>query len=363
MDSTWKTALAPLPPERPEVPSAYYGPTNFTWLLRGRLAGMPRPGLHHSFEADAKALNRVGVNTVVTLTEEWQPPVARFAEYGLENFYVPIPDMAPPTMEQANETCGIVASALEAGRSVAFHCRAGRGRTGTMLAAMLIWYRSDFETAIEQVKSTNRYWIESRSQMEFLDEFAASRRSRPRRSHEKLDHERDSPSHAPNWLMKWQDVASSQNRPAANDASRQSYSQGEVRNMSLDKALQKAMTTIPECLASGYVDMETGMLIGIQTIDSHPQEVLDTLAAATADLFQGSSVVQIENIFKKARGSKAENHYFNEILVFSENLIHVFMRTKKYANHVCCFVCRKSANPGMVLTKARMSLEEVTLAV
>ncbi|NPD14383.1 hypothetical protein HOY34_04110 [Xinfangfangia sp. D13-10-4-6] len=133
--------------------------------------------------------------------------------------------------------------------------------------------------------------------------------------------------------------------------------------MSLDKALQNAMSTIPECLASGYVDMETGMLLGIFTVDSHPQEVLDTLAAATADLFQGSSVVQIENIFKKARGTKSDNHYFNEFLIFSENLIHVFMRTKRYPGHVTCFVCRKSANPGMVLTKARMSLDAVTSAV
>ncbi|MEL6206339.1 MAG: hypothetical protein AAFR47_13655 [Pseudomonadota bacterium] len=133
--------------------------------------------------------------------------------------------------------------------------------------------------------------------------------------------------------------------------------------MSLDKALQKAMTSIPECLASGYVDMESGMLLGIQTIDSHPQEVLDMLAAATADLFQGSSVVGIEDIFKSARGTKSDAHYFNEILIFSENLIHIFMRTKMYDNHVCTFVCRKSANPGMVLTKARMSLENVAEAL
>jgi len=134
--------------------------------------------------------------------------------------------------------------------------------------------------------------------------------------------------------------------------------------MSLDKALQTAMSGVPECLASGYVDMETGMVLGVHTVDSHPQEVLDTLAAATADLFQGSSVVGIENLFKKARGTeKDENHYFQEIFVFSDNLLHVFMRTKKFPGHVCCFVCRKSANPGMVLTKARMSMEAVTAAV
>ncbi|GHC66777.1 hypothetical protein [Neogemmobacter tilapiae] len=134
--------------------------------------------------------------------------------------------------------------------------------------------------------------------------------------------------------------------------------------MSLDQALQATMSTVPECLASGYVDMDTGMLLGVQTVDSHPQEVLDTLAAATADLFQGQSVTQIEMLFKKIRGQeKDDQHYFQEILVFSEHFLHVFMRTKKYPGHVVCFVCRRSANPGMVLTKARMGLDSVTAAV
>lgn len=134
--------------------------------------------------------------------------------------------------------------------------------------------------------------------------------------------------------------------------------------MSLDQALQATMSTVPECLASGYVDMDTGMLLGVQTVESHPQEVLDTLAAATADLFQGQSVTQIEKLFKKIRGQeKDDQHYFQEILVFSEHFLHVFMRTKKYPGHVVCFVCRRSANPGMVLTKARMGLDSVTAAV
>jgi len=131
----------------------------------------------------------------------------------------------------------------------------------------------------------------------------------------------------------------------------------------LDKTLQSAMSTIPECLAAGYVDMTTGMLLSVKTVDSHPQEVLDTVAAATADLFQGSNVTAIENMFKKHRGDTHEAHYFNEIFVYSENLLHVFMRAKRYPDHVLVFVCRKSANVGMVIAKSRMSIEPVAEAV
>ena len=133
---------------------------------------------------------------------------------------------------------------------------------------------------------------------------------------------------------------------------------------SLDNTIQQAISTSPECLAGGYVDLCSGMLLGIKTVDSHPQEVLEMLAAATADLFQGPNVVTIENMFKKSRGLPMDDfHYFQEIIVNSENLIHIFMRTKENQNHVVTFVCRKSANLGMVLTKARAALPKVEAAL
>lgn len=132
----------------------------------------------------------------------------------------------------------------------------------------------------------------------------------------------------------------------------------------LDTVIQKAISTVPECLAAGYVDLSSGMLLAIKTVDSHPQEVLDMLAAATADLFQGPNVIAIENMFKKSRGVPMDDyHYFQEVIVNSENLIHVFMRAKQYQEHVVTFVCRKSANLGMVITKARAALPLITEAL
>lgn len=126
--------------------------------------------------------------------------------------------------------------------------------------------------------------------------------------------------------------------------------------MSVELALQKAITEIPECVASGYVDLSTGMLLGIKTVDSHPSEVMDILAAATADLFQGQNVLTIEGLFKKARGVQDGRHYFQEIIVNSDNLVHVFIRSKNFEDHVSCFVCRRSVNLGMAITKARQAV-------
>lgn len=134
--------------------------------------------------------------------------------------------------------------------------------------------------------------------------------------------------------------------------------------MSLDQALANAISQVPECVAGGFVDLSSGMLLGVKTVDSHPAEVMDLLAAATSDLFQGNNVTVIENIFKKARGQlENKHHYFQEILVNSDNLIHVFIRAKKSEQQVACFVCRKSANLGMVLTKARQSMPSLEAAI
>ena len=134
--------------------------------------------------------------------------------------------------------------------------------------------------------------------------------------------------------------------------------------MSLDSEVLEAMKGIPECVAGAYIDMETGLLLSAKTLDSHSEEVLDLVAAATADMFQGPTVTQIEDLFKKTRDNPdGESHYFQEFLVYSDDLIHAFMRTKKYPSHVVCFVCRKSANIGMVLTKSRMAVDKVAAAV
>lgn len=134
--------------------------------------------------------------------------------------------------------------------------------------------------------------------------------------------------------------------------------------MSLDDALNKVRSTVPECVAVGFVDMKTGMLLSVKTVDSHPQEVLDLVAAATGELFQGQNVSAIESTFKRMRGVRDDgHHYFQEIIIMSDNLLHVFQRCKRNEDMVLVVVCRISANLGMVLTKSRSQLEAVEAAV
>ena len=124
------------------------------------------------------------------------------------------------------------------------------------------------------------------------------------------------------------------------------------------------MSAVPECVAAGYVDMDSGMLLGVKTTDSHPQEVPDLVAAATADLFQGTNVTSIEKLFRQTRGVSEDGvHYFQQMIVYSENLVHFFVRGAKHTNQAAVFVCRGGVNVGMGLNKSRALLVEIEASV
>lgn len=123
--------------------------------------------------------------------------------------------------------------------------------------------------------------------------------------------------------------------------------------MNAEETVRQAVAEVPKAVAAGLVDMGSGMMLSIRTVDSHPQPVLDLLAPATKEMFEGEMVTTIENLFKKARGVESKEHYFNEFLVSSTNLWHYFGRLKSSPGVVLAVVCRAEANLGMLVVKAR----------
>ncbi len=134
--------------------------------------------------------------------------------------------------------------------------------------------------------------------------------------------------------------------------------------MSIQDALSTAIETIPDCIAAGYVDMETGMLLGSSVSEPECTESLDNLSIAVANLFQGRGVAAFEALLRDAGGDdEAQNTGFGEIAVFSKDRLNIFLRTKEYPDHVVCYICRNSANVGLALTKSHLSLGSVAAAV
>lgn len=165
-------AEAPAPPPIPaslRQPSA--GPRDFFWVHARRLGGCPRPGIVRATLADLQALRALGVTRVVTLEERVPFAAGELAVAELVGTHFPIVDMQAPTLEAAQAHCQEVHALLEAGEVIALHCLAGLGRTGTMLAAQLIFEGVEAVEAVDRVRAARPRAIQSAAQERFLDRF------------------------------------------------------------------------------------------------------------------------------------------------------------------------------------------------
>jgi atypical dual specificity phosphatase len=163
-------------PARSELPSPWETeiPSGFFWLKEQELAGLPRPGLLRDIEADLGALVQLGICTLVGLEETQTVPAEALAAHGIAHLHFPVVDMGAPQVPDTFDLCQRVASLHRANRAVAFHCRGGLGRTGTLLAAQLLYGGDRFSEAVRRVRACNPLCIQSEPQLEFLAAFSAA---------------------------------------------------------------------------------------------------------------------------------------------------------------------------------------------
>lgn len=123
----------------------------FSWVIDGKLAGLPRPGAYRSVEEDLDFLRDAGIGLLVSLTERRVDPAAA-RERGIEILRITIIDFTAPTLEQQREFVAAVDESLAQGRPAGVHCAAGIGRTGTMLATYLVSTGMEARAAIDEVR-------------------------------------------------------------------------------------------------------------------------------------------------------------------------------------------------------------------
>ncbi len=160
------------------------GPRGFFWVQPGRLGGTPRPGIIDKLEHDLLGLQRLGINKLVSLEEEPTVDSSALRAVGIEGLHFPVVDMNVPSLERAGELCATVADWQREGAVTALHCRAGLGRTGTLLACQLIWEGASARDALDSVRNINPRCVQSDVQVQFLRAFESFARSTDARSGE-----------------------------------------------------------------------------------------------------------------------------------------------------------------------------------
>lgn len=164
----------PPPPKLPELAatrSRSIGPRGFFWVRPDKLGGLPRPGIVRPVEEDLEGLKRLGVTTLVTTEETMTVSPELLAGFEIDSIHFPVVDMGAPDVASATDLCRRVEHLIDQGKVVAVHCRAGLGRTGTLLACQLIFEGESARWAIERIRRLNPRCIQSRAQVDFLSSF------------------------------------------------------------------------------------------------------------------------------------------------------------------------------------------------
>lgn len=142
---------------------------SFNWILPDRLAGSGLPGLMGDLDADLEWIRAAGIRHVISLTAS---ALAEALRFDLVVHHFPVSDMGIPVPRKAMEICRIVLTAIERGEPVLVHCKAGLGRTGTILACCLVSLGWPAEEAVSHLRRINGYYVQTRTQETFVQHYA-----------------------------------------------------------------------------------------------------------------------------------------------------------------------------------------------
>ena len=143
----------------------------FSWIIEGDIGGKPRPGQDQ--DALWRWLAAQGVRLVVSLTES-APNKDLMAKYNIESLHLPVPDFTAPRLEDLARFIEHAKFHRHEKHAIAVHCGAGIGRTGTFLAAYLVWRGMKPEEAIALVREKRPGSIETEEQETVVRVFADS---------------------------------------------------------------------------------------------------------------------------------------------------------------------------------------------
>ena len=148
-------------------------PTNFSWVIHNKLAGSGTPMTSEQY----RWLIKNNIKSIVTVREFPLPQqwlVENEKEIIINDYkFVYVKDYGVPTLEVLDNIVDYISMKItKEKKPLVVHCAAGKGRTGTILAAYLLKQDNiSSKDAIKKIRRLRPGSIQSKVQEEILHEY------------------------------------------------------------------------------------------------------------------------------------------------------------------------------------------------
>jgi atypical dual specificity phosphatase len=139
-------------------------PRNFSWIEPSALAGCGRP----ESITELETAKREGVEAIVSLTST---PLNPEITHRLGFVYLHSPLSTMPSTQQLRQIAQFIQLQISQSHPVLVHCGEGKGRTGTVLAAYLVYTGMRADEAIQLVREKRPGSIQTEEQELAVREF------------------------------------------------------------------------------------------------------------------------------------------------------------------------------------------------
>jgi atypical dual specificity phosphatase len=119
-------------------------------------------------------LAAIGVRAVVNLCEEYPGPLDAYRAAGIDQLHLPTIDFTPPSLADVRRGVRYIAEHAAQGHMVYVHCKAGRGRSATLVLCWLIEHLGiSPEEAQLLLKSKRRHVVDNLHRRKVVQQFSS----------------------------------------------------------------------------------------------------------------------------------------------------------------------------------------------